>query len=571
MGILANAGILENGKLSDESWYSYVNDVKNTLTDGKGPLPFSFPCDVDLKPVPGAKMLDLANELAFPDFTRIWRNRYEQMVLSLDVEGDKPFAPTIFDPTSVLGDLGITLSGKPSLSDVVTQITGLLASQGKTELLIPAMAALYASEEGSENLIAAAAGLAVQPPISAPAEALIKIIAPPPLPTPPLPDINVPLPNIEQYIDQFKYEIALGLAPQKVHIEIMKSLANPLEIPNILSGLPASIIEIACKAAGQAKPKPEESGAMDTSVVEKAAERTLIQHQVRLQSLIALGTTLGDGMLTKTLASTPIDSGGMGLVEEKKEEPAPNKFVGNVPNGTCPPENVNKHKRGRKIILEVSEIIFPKRKLNPIELQIVQLVGWLESRYGLSNPPKIPKSVGLINNWGGVQCGVKKPAGTTCQPSEDKQADGKVYSVPFVKYPTQEQGCADMMRHVMQYRPQTGYLLKQPPAENDSPGEDSNSVTLFRIAYTLRREKYYEGFCNTAAKQYNVGGSLTSPDKNVGTKACAKEAISLWVTAQLKNLNEMLAPNCLNEPIAFPVGTYEDAEKWYKKKNNIFI
>jgi hypothetical protein len=384
------------------------------------------------------------------------------------------------------------------------------------------------------------------------------------------------MPEVEPYIDQLRYEIALGLSPLKVHLEIMKSLANPLEIPNILSGLPTSIIEIACQAAGSAKPKPAESGAMKTSDVEKAAERTLIQHQVRLQSLVALGTTLGNGMLVKGLASAPLDKGGMGLIEQKTsaEEAPVKKFVGQVPSGTCPASRVNFHKRGRAIIETASQSIYPKRQLNKMELQIAQVIARHESSYGLANPGGKAKSEGLINNWGGVQCGVSKPPVTTCSAAQDKTSSGMVYAVSFVKYPSHEAGCADMLRHIMKFRPQTAKLLSGFPADNDNPGKFSDGATLFRIAYTLRREKYYESFCPNATKEYGKSGvasSLKFPDGSQAKKACAQEAITLWVVAQKKHLNEMLASNCLNEPIAFPEGTYEDAEEWYKYKNAIHI
>lgn len=333
----------------------------------------------------------------------------------------------------------------------------------------------------------------------------------------------------------------------------------------------------------------EEAGNADDAITNKANYEGLIRSLTKPLYLTVIATVFGSDRFgfVGMMASQQPDA--VKLLQEESPEYKPEKyeisppkeaslivqatsnFVGQIPPGPCPQKDINTHFNGRQVILSAAANIYPRRTLSPIELQIAQVIGWHETRYGRSPLPKTPKGFTTFN-WGGVQCGAAVPSGATCMQSEDRTAGQVVYPVKFVAYQSSELGCADMLRHIFLHRPFTAELLQNAAAESDEPGVDSNGVTLFRVAYSLRREKYFESFCPKAKAAYGlqgVAGSLANPDGNGGQRACADEAVAVWVSTQQKWYNEMLAPNCLNEPLQFPIGTIEDAAAWYKYRNGI--
>ena len=542
-GVLTNAGVLQNGQLSDAAFDAYVDDVLEALKSGKSSLPFDFPCSQTLTPTPGAEFINLKDKASFPDFHNIWRPRYENMVKSLDVEGNMPLTP-IFDPTAAATKLGLETPDM-KLPDIISYIIvpGKLAADLPTGKLFPELA-------NPDKLIEVQKKL---PGLS--------------IPTPPMPQVTIPDANLQVngYTDQYDYEVKLGLSPYLSHVELTKKMLDIPTLTKALTNLPAGLIQMSCEVCGANAPKPPASGPMETSSVEIAASQVLLQHQVKFSALVALGGTVGNGALIKGLAATPISAGGMGLIKEPSAK-APSPWVGEVPSGEA--KVPGHHIYGRQIILDASQNIYPKRKLNTIEIQAIQGVAALESSYGKAKIMNV-EGTQKLNNWGGVQC-PKGSSGPNCVLLHDKYPNGKTFSVSFRSYPTPADGCADTIRHILFFRPRTAALLAAGPASSNNPESEDEGATFFRFSYIMRRDRYYGGFCKNAFKEYGdaVGGikSLEHPDSNDACKACAKEAVEGHVQAMRQNLDQALASNALNEPYAMPLGTYEDADAWYHKK-----
>jgi hypothetical protein len=214
--------------------------------------------------------------------------------------------------------------------------------------------------------------------------------------------------------------------------------------------------------------------------------------------------------------------------------------------GAASPTNTASHKAARPIVREAL-IKLLGREPTPAELQYGPAIGWLETNYGRGWKGPMVGS----NNWGAVQCA--KGSTLPCISYEDSRADGTKYTVSFRKYDSPVDGAADMLRHVFKLRPITAGALT------------SSRPTVFRASYAMRREKYYEGFCPKATKQFGsaaVRASLANPDKDDATRACAREA----TTAHAERADSIIAQiaGSLGEFMDMPLGTYEDAAGYYR-------
>jgi hypothetical protein len=89
-----------------------------------------------------------------------------------------------------------------------------------------------------------------------------------------------------------------------------------------------------------------------------------------------------------------------------------------------------------------------------------------------------------------------------------------------------------------------------------------------RASYVMRRGSYYGGFCPKAQKRYGDEAAKSSfryPDRDEGTRACSREAIELHAKTAYGHVRQIAAAN--DEPVAIPLGTYEDADEDWRKKN----
>lgn len=213
------------------------------------------------------------------------------------------------------------------------------------------------------------------------------------------------------------------------------------------------------------------------------------------------------------------------------------------------------HKAARPIIEQAIQRI-EGRPGTPQELQYGGAVGWLETNYGRGwSQPEMKTA----NNWGAVSCKPTDANTDTCVPGQtDHYPDGTAYTTGFRKYPTSVDGAADELTHILKIRPMTYAALH------------SSAPTFFRASYAMRRETYYGGFCPVATKKYGQADtqiSFKSPDKNDATRACSEEAVSQH--AHTAHRNAMAIAKALGEPLSMPLGTYEDADAWYRAQKGI--
>lgn len=307
MGVLTDVGVLKDGKVVDSVWKSYVEDVKKMVSTGEGIFPPGIVCSKKVEPIRGAQVLELENQKVYPEFTKIWKPRYEAMVKSLDVNGDFQAAKSgllpIIDPTAVAkviganppnldlaGALGIMIAGPP------------MGTQPFIALHFPELAA----------------DLPTLTKLLSPSSDFINIILPS-VPIPPIPPIPDPRLLEFGYTEQFNFDLKLGLVPLKVHLKTMVPAIAVPELPKIIGKLasldPSGLIEFMCKMIGDEQPEP-----MSTSSLEIAAQQVLIQHQVKYQALGFIGQQVGSGVITKGLAETPFDGGGLGVFKDVEEE-----------------------------------------------------------------------------------------------------------------------------------------------------------------------------------------------------------------------------------------------------------
>lgn len=211
------------------------------------------------------------------------------------------------------------------------------------------------------------------------------------------------------------------------------------------------------------------------------------------------------------------------------------------------PEHAAKHRQARAVVLEAFQLagVSP----TPAKVQYVQAVGYLETGYGRWPFGAVPNQ----NNWGAVQCPSGAPDSECTAAAQDSKASGAKYSVRFRAYPTPAAGAADLVRNVLAKRPRVAAALEASPP------------TVFGASFAMRRERYFEGFCKKAAKQYGDGvanASFREPDRDQGTRACQREAVEGHAGGIWQYVREIAAS--LGEPVAMALGSYEETEQAYR-------
>lgn len=316
MGVLTDAGIIVDGKISDKIFKKYVLDVKEMISTGKGLFPDSIPCSQKLEPLEGSSVLNLEDEQDFSEFHSTWRPRYESMVKSLDAPGDFQLAkkapiPGIFlmDPTAVATALGAT----PPDLDLPGALAAMLSAQAggpslsmdKGPVPVAQYIALYLNS------------IKITPP-----ELVAKIgslVAPSP-PIPPIPS----LPDIRLldlgYTEEYNFAYDLALAPLKAHLRMMIPALIVGEMPGIITKLAqgdvlGGLVKFVCNQVSADQPQP-----MSTSALEIAAQQVLQQHQVKYQALVFVGQNVGSGVIVSGLARTPLAAGGLDVFPAGDEE-----------------------------------------------------------------------------------------------------------------------------------------------------------------------------------------------------------------------------------------------------------
>jgi len=301
MGIMVDIGILNpDGTLTDGAFRSFIKDVKSKLAEGKSIFPEDIACSKKTEPTAGANLLKLEDKELFPEFHADWRPRYEKMAKSLDVPGAYGLAQQTGAPACDPTALAISMGINPPPMELADAIAAVVTPPTPPDMLV-----ILSEGEGNEELINPVKQVEN---IAAMNEAL----ALPPIP--PVPELPDPIIGELGYDEQFAFSTDMAMMP----IMTNASLQVPtmiLKIPDILGNLPLGLIEAVCQKSTENQPKTiEEADFQD------ACNETMLQHQVRMQSMVFIGQNIGSGMVTKGLASTPFADGGLEMIVEGEEE-----------------------------------------------------------------------------------------------------------------------------------------------------------------------------------------------------------------------------------------------------------
>ncbi len=210
--------------------------------------------------------------------------------------------------------------------------------------------------------------------------------------------------------------------------------------------------------------------------------------------------------------------------------------------------NSASHQYARPILLEA----FTRkmgRAPSLAELQYAHAIAYLETRYGKGWKDQMDGS----NNWGAVQC--REGSTLPCIEWEDSHPDGTKYPQRFRAYDSPVEGAIDVINNVFTIRPKTKSALSDAKA------------TTYRASYAMRREKYYGGFCPNATSTHgkeSARASFGTPDRDGATRACAEESITTH--AKLAHSIMRDVAGAMGEPVAIPLGTFKDADGWYRKR-----
>jgi hypothetical protein len=202
------------------------------------------------------------------------------------------------------------------------------------------------------------------------------------------------------------------------------------------------------------------------------------------------------------------------------------------------------HRAQRPILVEAARRTLG-REPTTAEVQYLHAIAWLESNYARGWKGAMTGS----NNYGAVQC--PSALGSECIEYEDSRADGTRYKVSFRRYDTPENGAADLAKNVFR-RPRLVSALEESPS-------------CFGASLAMRRGKYYEGFCPLATKAHGsdaARASFRDPDRDPGTEACEREA----VTAHAKRCAVTVAEvaYAVGDAVRVPLGDFDDALTWWK-------
>lgn len=319
MGVLDDVGVLEKGVLSTSAFSGFVNDLKKRLTTGKSI--FKSPTiGKQADPIENFNLAKIEDPLLFPDFHRVWKDRYTKTVQQLNVPGSfqsvpkVPVAP-IIDPTALAKKLGAPATPPAKFPDVLFEMQGLPPPSGGTP---PPTIFHVISGDLINTTIFFDKYLKdldpLDPKIIAKLLSALNAAAAPISPKQPN-----PLAKKHGYIEQYNFEKTVYAAQRNAHAQLMIRAADPAFLPSLIAQMASGQNEILLTEvyAIVAKNQPTQ---MATSVFELAAQEILMQHQVKLQCIALLGQNIGSGEVIKALAATPEEQGGLGLLNMSKSK-----------------------------------------------------------------------------------------------------------------------------------------------------------------------------------------------------------------------------------------------------------
>ena len=322
MGVLDDIGVLEKEALSTSAFSGFVNDVKKRLTTGKGI--FKSPTiGKQADPIENFNLAKIEDALLFPDFHRVWKDRYTKTVQQLNVAGSfqsvpnfPPPAVPIIDPTALAKKLGAPAPPPAKFPDVLFEIQGLPPPSGGNPP--PTILHVILGDPINTTIFFDKYLKDLDPLDQKIMAKLVSALnAAPAKISPKQPN---PLTKKHGYTQQHLFEQAIYAAQRNAHNDLMiRAKADPAFLPSLIAQMASGQNEILLTEvyAIVAKHQPAQ---MATSVFELAAQEVLMQHQVKLQCIALLGQNIGSGEVIKALAATPEEQGGLGLLNMSKSK-----------------------------------------------------------------------------------------------------------------------------------------------------------------------------------------------------------------------------------------------------------
>lgn len=319
MGVLDDIGVLEKGVLSTSAFSGFVNDVKKRLTTGKGI--FKSPTiGKQADPIENFNLAKIEDALLFPDFHRVWKDRYTKTVQQLNIPGSFQSVPKIpaapiIDPTALAKKLGAPSPPPAKFPDVLFEIQGSPPPSGGNPP--PTILHVISGDLINTTIFFDKYLKGLDPLDPKIIAKLISVLnAAPAKISPKQPN---PLTKKHGYTEQHLFEEAVYAAQRNAHDELMIRAADPAFLPSLIVQMASGQNEILLTEvyAIVAKHQPAQ---MATSVFELAAQEVLMQHQVKLQCIALLGQNIGSGEVIKALAATPEEQGGLGLLNMSKSK-----------------------------------------------------------------------------------------------------------------------------------------------------------------------------------------------------------------------------------------------------------
>lgn len=317
MGILDDLQFIADNYVSADVFFRYIADVKRKLITGKGI--FDSPDLDDFQDIADDKhVVLLENYIIFPNFHRIWGERYTRMLKQINLSGQFRLVAQgvpLIDPTALAKALGSKEKQEVKIPDIFFEIQGQSTPDKPGEpppIITDVMQEMMTATPTTKTIKYFTKYMSDVDPMdpNVMKKFLSVLTAPEALPKP-----KFPRPQLSQYgyEQRRNFEKNLYKSQLVTHTTLMATAPAlfPAAIAELSSGAGCNtLLKTIYQTAKSTQPE-----SMETSRLEIAAKEILLQHQVKLQCAILFGLNLGSGAILDALVTTPKNSGGVGLTD----------------------------------------------------------------------------------------------------------------------------------------------------------------------------------------------------------------------------------------------------------------
>jgi len=128
MGVLEDIGIINNKNISPSAFSGFIIDVKKRLKTGAGI--FKSPTiGKSADPIENFDLARIEDQFLFPEFHRIWKERFTKTLQQLNLPSAHQAVPKIpaaplIDPTALARSLGVKNAPKAKFPDILHEMMG---------------------------------------------------------------------------------------------------------------------------------------------------------------------------------------------------------------------------------------------------------------------------------------------------------------------------------------------------------------------------------------------------------------------------------------------------------------